>query len=86
MIVKERKSNLELFRIVSMLVIVAHHYVVNSGLLDLVYDSPSLRMNDIFLLIFGGGGQDGDKLLCPDYRLFYVHIKDNGKEVRQIIK
>ena len=28
-----RDSNLELFRILSMLVIVAHHYVVNSGLL-----------------------------------------------------
>ena len=27
-----RSSNIELFRILSMLVIVAHHYVVNSGL------------------------------------------------------
>ena len=29
---KTRNSNLELFRIITMLFIVAHHYVVNSGL------------------------------------------------------
>ena len=31
---KVRSSNLELYRIIAMLLIVAHHYVVNSGLLD----------------------------------------------------
>ena len=31
-----RSSNLELFRILSMLMIVAHHYVVNSGLIDCI--------------------------------------------------
>ena len=29
---KVRSSNLELYRIICMLLIVAHHYVVNSGL------------------------------------------------------
>ena len=29
-------SNIELFRILSMLMIVAHHYVVNSGLIDCI--------------------------------------------------
>ena len=29
---KPRSSNLELYRIICMLMIVAHHYVVNSGL------------------------------------------------------
>lgn len=33
---KERQSNLELFRIITMLIIVAHHYVVNSGLVEMV--------------------------------------------------
>lgn len=28
----KRSSNIELFRIITMLIIVAHHYVVNSGL------------------------------------------------------
>lgn len=36
-----------------MLVIVAHHYFVNSGLSGLVYDSSELSGNSIFLLIFG---------------------------------
>lgn len=30
---KVRNSNLELYRIITMLAIVAHHYVVNSGLM-----------------------------------------------------
>lgn len=53
----ERSSNLELFRIISMLVIVAHHYVVNSGLLEMVYNSQDIGGNDIFLLFFGWGGK-----------------------------
>lgn len=29
-----RNSNIELYRIVLMLIIIAHHYVVNSGIMD----------------------------------------------------
>lgn len=54
-----RDSGLELFRIITMLVIVAHHYFVNSGLSGLVYDSSELSGNSIFLLIFGWGGKTG---------------------------
>ena len=55
---KKRDSNLELFRIITMLVIVAHHYVVNSGLMYCVQnDYPSLK--SIFLLILGWGGKTG---------------------------
>lgn len=32
----KRDSNIELFRIITMLVIVAHHFVVNSGLFDIL--------------------------------------------------
>ena len=40
---KERNSNLELYRIIVMLLIVAHHYVVNSGLIQvMVIDTISL--------------------------------------------
>ena len=42
-----------------MLVIIAHHYVVNSDLLSLVRESPSLGTPDIFLLIWGWGGKTG---------------------------
>lgn len=55
---KPRNSNLELFRIITMLVIVAHHYVVNSGLMPVIWENyPSLK--SLFLLIFGWGGKTG---------------------------
>ncbi|MDD3415823.1 MAG: acyltransferase [Lachnospiraceae bacterium] len=58
---KKRDSNLELFRIVSMLLIIAHHYVVNSGLRSLggpVYLNP-LSLHSLFLLIWGAWGKIG---------------------------
>lgn len=54
-----RNSSIELFRIVSMLMIVAHHYVVNSGLLDCINTQSSLQLKDYFLLLFGWGGKTG---------------------------
>ena len=53
-----RNSNLELYRILVMLLIVAHHYVVNSGVLETVYNSP-LEANSIFLFLFGMWGKIG---------------------------
>ncbi|MGM9947565.1 acyltransferase family protein [Floccifex sp.] len=53
-----RNSNLELYRIVVMLLIVAHHFVVNSGLLDVMYEH-TLSVNSIFLFLFGAWGKTG---------------------------
>ena len=55
---KERNSNLELFRIITMILIVAHHYVVNSGLLVNIYAEPT-SWRSIFLLLFGAWGKTG---------------------------
>lgn len=58
---KPRSSNLELYRIVCMLMIVSHHYVVNSGLISPegpIYNNPSTP-NSIFLLLFGAWGKVG---------------------------
>lgn len=58
---KIRSSNLELFRIITMIMIVAHHYVVNSGLTDIngpIY-SALLSPKSLFLLIFGAWGKIG---------------------------
>lgn len=55
----ERSSNIELFRIISMLFIVAHHYVVNSGLLDCIEAQTVLTFKDYFLLLIGWGGKTG---------------------------
>ncbi len=42
-----------------MLMIVAHHYVVNSGLMDCIDAQTSLHFQDYFLLLFGWGGKTG---------------------------
>lgn len=54
----QRQSNNELFRIVLMLGIIAHHFVVNSGLLGMM--SPTLEHgNDVYLWLFGMWGKIG---------------------------
>ena len=53
-----RNSNLELYRIIVMLLIVAHHFVVNSGVLDVMYEHP-LSANSVFLFLFGAWGKTG---------------------------
>ena len=58
---KIRESNLELYRILVMLLIVAHHYVVNSGLdydYGPIYADP-LSWRSLFLLLFGAWGKTG---------------------------
>lgn len=58
---KERSSNLELYRILCMLAIIAHHYVVNSGLMEEggLIDTGSNFANSIYLLLFGMWGKTG---------------------------
>ena len=55
---KERSSNLELYRILVMLLIVAHHYVVNSGLMS-VMNENILSSNTTFYSLFGAWGKTG---------------------------
>lgn len=52
----QRESNIELLRIVMMLVIIAHHYVVNSGLSD-CFESTNIHINTIWYQLIGGGGK-----------------------------
>lgn len=55
---EHRNSNIELFCIILMLVIIAHHYVVNSGITT-CYDVSDITPNMIFLQLFGFGGKIG---------------------------
>ncbi|MDD4689317.1 MAG: acyltransferase [Eubacteriales bacterium] len=58
---KERNSNIELYRIITMLLIVAHHYVVTSGLTAVggpVY-ADALSSKSIYLLLYGAWGKIG---------------------------
>lgn len=58
---KPRKSNFELYRIICMLMIVAHHYVVNSGLV--IEGGPLttdfITGNSFFMILFGAWGKTG---------------------------
>lgn len=58
MIVKERDSNIELYRIIVMLAIVAHHFVVNSGLLEVMYENPT-DIRTSYLWLLGMWGKTG---------------------------
>lgn len=48
MLKKERSSNIELFRIITMIIIVAHHYVVNSNLINII-EANYILMHKIYL-------------------------------------
>lgn len=54
----DRESNIELYRIILMFFIVAHHYVVNSGVIDFMYSNP-WSIKSVFLFIFGAWGKIG---------------------------
>lgn len=53
---KVRDSNLELMRIILMLLIVAHHYVVNSGVTAL-WTPSTLTASGAFLTLWGMWGK-----------------------------
>lgn len=83
--VKKRDSNLELFRVISMITIVAHHYVVNSELLDCV---QSTSLNDIMILIFGWGGKTGINcfMLITGYFMCATKVElDNKKYIKKYL-
>ena len=73
--VKQRNSNLELYRIIVMLLIVAHHYVVNSGMMEEMAKEP-LSSRSIFYYIFGMWGKIGINcfVLITGYFMCRSHI------------
>ena len=52
---KERDTNLELFRIILMIAIIAHHYVVNSGVIEIMREES--LSGKVFFLYFIGLGE-----------------------------
>lgn len=55
----KRDSSIELLRIVTMLCIVACHYIVNSGIMDQITPENTLSVNSLFAVVFGWGGKTG---------------------------
>lgn len=72
---KIRRSNLELYRIIVMLLIVAHHYVVNSGLTDVMEENP-FSSKSLYLYMFGMWGKTGINcfVLITGYFMCRSHI------------
>ncbi len=54
----QRNSNLELYRIIVMLLIVAHHYVVNSGVMHAMQENPT-SLPSLYYYILGAWGKVG---------------------------
>lgn len=54
----KRDSNFELLRIITMLLIISHHYVVNSGLMEKINENM-FSDKSLFLLIIGAWGKTG---------------------------
>ena len=58
--IKHRSSSFELYRIIVMMAIVAHHYVVNSGLMGCLSNGgASCQGGDLSLEWGMGGGRRG---------------------------
>lgn len=75
MVTKQRYSNIELYRIIIMILIVAHHYVDSSGLLEVMKQSPT-SFKSIYLYIFGMWGKTGINcfVLITGYFMCQSHI------------
>jgi Uncharacterized protein conserved in bacteria len=56
---QKRDSSIELFRIISMICIVAHHYIVNSGVMLQIRPENIMTKNALFALLYGWGGKTG---------------------------
>lgn len=71
----ERSSNLELYRIIVMLLIVMHHYVVNSDLVHVMEQYPT-AIKSIYLYITGAWGKTGINcfVLITGYFMCKSHI------------
>lgn len=55
---KNRETNIELYRIIIMLLIVAHHYLVHSGILAEIAKN-TYCFKSMYLLVFGAWGKTG---------------------------
>ncbi|MBR5682091.1 MAG: acyltransferase [Ruminococcus sp.] len=83
----KRDSNIELFRIIAMLLIVAHHYVINSGLMN--YGGPiaadQMSGRSVFLLLFGAWGKTGINCFVMITGYFMCRSKITAKKFAKLL-
>ena len=82
---KTRESNLELFRIITMLLIVAHHYVANSGLMEIILQEP-MAPKSLFLLVFGAWGKTGINCFLLITGYFMCKSRITAKKFMKLLK
>lgn len=80
---EKRDSNIELFRIVLMFLIIAHHYTVNSGL-DTLYDFKEITGNMLFLQFFGMFGKTAINGFTLITGFYMVKSKISAKKFMKI--
>ena len=80
---KVRNSNLELYRIIVMLLIVAHHYVVNSGLMDVIGESE-FSIVPISMLLLGAWGKTGINCFMLITGYFMCKSNITGKKLLKL--
>lgn len=69
--IKKRESNLEVFRILLMLMIIAHHYVVNSEIADF-FNPTHPTANMLFMTFIWMGWKNGYKLFCASFHVLVL--------------
>ena len=79
-----RNSNIELLRIVAMLAIVAHHYVVNSTVMYL-FDQILPTTNSIFLQLWGMWGKTAINVFVVITGYFMCQRKLTAKRYLKIL-
>lgn len=83
--VGERDSSIELLRVVTMICIIMHHYIVNSGIIDEITSANVLSANAIFALIFGWGGKTGINCFVLITGYFMCKSIVNGRKILRIL-
>ncbi len=80
----ERSSNIELLRIISMLLIVLHHYCVNSGFIELI-NPRQLTGNMVFIQFMSIGGKAGVNIFFLISGFFMIKSQMKWRKVLQLL-
>lgn len=68
---RHRYSNIELLRIISMILIVAHHFSVHGGF---DFSSTSFSVNRLYIQFLAMGGKIGVDIFCYYFGIFFNYI------------
>ncbi|SMC40524.1 Surface polysaccharide O-acyltransferase, integral membrane enzyme [Oscillospiraceae bacterium] len=81
---KKRQSNIELLRIIAMFSIIAHHYVVNSGINNCLIENPC-SVRTAILIVFGAWGKTSINIFVLITGYFMCQSKLTVKKYLKLI-